>query len=255
MHYTVDSLLTTIGQRPAFPKDGATKGELLEFGPRYVAWLKVLDDVAATVKAAGEREAAEAERNKPTNYRTDARDDAAEMADNFIDEIVEQLADKGEASDDYNNDYPGGDSYHHETHVDRSYNVKESIELLDQLSDYEETDSGLWEGQEPEEVFGTKAAYTYGAAVSSFFGSLIEEINSAYDDSSAVLDVNDAYEDVEEAKALLAKLEAGEVAETDDDCQRQKAIVLAVIAGKDGDDARKEQIKKLVEETIAANKG
>lgn len=64
----------------------------------------------------------------------------------LIDTRVEQLVESGEASDDLLNDYPNGDSYHHESHVDRSYSVTEAAEILDAYSDYEETDSGLWEG-------------------------------------------------------------------------------------------------------------
>jgi len=111
------------------------------------------------------------------NYRANARLDAIDMVRNYEDQIVEQLVDRGEASDDYNNDYPGGDSYHHEQHVDKSYSLLEAATLLDQLSDHEETDSGLWEGQLPREAITAQAAYTYGNAVSSFWSELLKAIN------------------------------------------------------------------------------
>lgn len=140
-----------------------------------------------------------------TNYHKEAEDDAKQMVIEFSDQIVEKLIDDGEASDDLNNDYSGGDSYHHETHVDRSYSLLEAAILLDQLSEFEETDSGLWEGQEPREAIATQAAYTYGSAVYSEWVDFIREIN---DEAREVLDDfagrNDALEDE------LAQLDAEE---------------------------------------------
>jgi hypothetical protein len=188
---------------------------------------------------------------KADDYAADAKSDAVDMAEHFLDEIVDQLFDDGKASNDYNNDYDGGDSYHHESHVDKHYHWKEAAELLSQLSEHEETDSGLWEGCDWEKVLQAKAAYTYGNAVTSEWFELIEKINDAFDDASAVLGENDAYADADAAKALRSQLEHGEVAESDENCEMQLAIVQAVIDGNDGDEARKEQIKKLVNQAIA----
>lgn len=113
------------------------------------------------------------------NYASDAEDDARETVDYFSDEIVEQLVDRGNASDDLFNDYGGGDGYHHETHVDRSYSLLEAATLLDQLSEHEETDSALWEGQDPRDAVATQAGFTYGNAVLSEWNDLIREINDA----------------------------------------------------------------------------
>ena len=115
------------------------------------------------------------------DYRQNARDDAQETGLEFLDQIVEQLEEKGEASDDLYNDYDGGDAWHHESHVDRWYNLTEAAELLDQLCDYTETDSGLWEGLEPRQAIGRQAAHTYGNAVYSEWIDLINAINDEYD--------------------------------------------------------------------------
>ena len=80
-----------------------------------------------------------------SNYIANAASDAAETVLNYEDEILEQLLDAGEASDDLLNDYPNGDAWHHESHVDRDYNLQEAALLLGELRDYEETDSGLWQ--------------------------------------------------------------------------------------------------------------
>lgn len=140
-----------------------------------------------------------------SNWLNDARTDAADTANEFIDTIVDEYVDHGEVSDDLLNDYPGGDSYHHETHVDKSYDLSEAAELLEELDDYEETDEGLWQGQKPREAISTQAAFTYGNAVMSLFRDLVKEINdddnlqelkSAYDNVA-----DDVGEEIEEAEA------------------------------------------------------
>jgi hypothetical protein len=156
-------------------------------------------------------------------YLSDARSDAVDTVGNFLDEVVEQLIDKGEASDDLFNDYPSGDEYHHQSHVDKYYRLSEAAELLDELSRYEETDSGLWEGLEPCRAIAAQAAYTYGSAVLAMWSELISEING--DDEAetirdAVVNLADwegedeadrgekpetAYDTSEEAKAALEK--------------------------------------------------
>ena len=74
--------------------------------------------------------------------------------------------------------------------------------MLCQLRDYEETDSGLWEGQDPEKAIATKAAFTFGAAVAGNFRELIEHINAEYE---KILDVADEFEfELTEEQAVLA---------------------------------------------------
>jgi len=116
------------------------------------------------------------------NYRDLAESDAKSAVSNFRDEIVEMLLDDGKASDDLLNDYPNGDSYHHESHTDKWYNLQEAAAVLDQLDDFEETDSGLWQGQDMKTALGTCAAFTYANAVYSEWHDLIEKINDRAED-------------------------------------------------------------------------
>jgi len=117
-----------------------------------------------------------------SNYRQDAKDDAENTALNFQGEIVEMLIEKEEASDDLYNDYPNGDAWHHENHVDVAYSLQEAAELLGELYYCEEEDSGLWEGQPPRQAISTQAAFTYGNAVMEAWQTLITEINSQFED-------------------------------------------------------------------------
>lgn len=112
------------------------------------------------------------------NYLDDAKSDAQETCNNFIDKIVEFYNDNGTVSDDLLNDYPAGDSYHHENHIDKYYDLIDAADLLNQLSGYNETDKGLWEGLEPEKAICSQAAYTYGNTVYHLFTEIIEQINN-----------------------------------------------------------------------------
>ena len=130
-----------------------------------------------------------------TNYLREAADDAADTVRNFADEILEQLLDDGKASDDLLNDYPDGDSWHHESHVDKWYSMIDAAILIDQLDEFEETDSGLWQGQSFKDAISTCAAFTYGNAVYSAWRELIEKIN---EEASDIIDDYDTQiEDLE----------------------------------------------------------
>lgn len=184
------------------------------------------------------------------SYLDEAKSDAQTTAQEFLDEIVESYVDNdGEASDDFLNDY--SDSYHHENHVDKDYTLQEAAELLDDLSDYEETDSGLWQGLEPRRAISCQAAYTYGNAVMSLWADLIKEIN----DDSDLTDLMSEYEGVEDAvqtewdeaeETYNAEQEGKEepgVFEEPFDCQEEE---------DKRKDAIKEQIKKRIEEIVNA---
>ncbi len=112
------------------------------------------------------------------DYRRNAESDAWETCHEFLDDMIEQAIDNGAISNDLLNDYGNGDSYHHESHVDKDYDLQEAAELLDQLDDYEETDTGLWEGQEPRRAIATQAAFTYGSAVYSAWLDCVDNMNN-----------------------------------------------------------------------------
>lgn len=163
------------------------------------------------------------------SYREDAASDAAETVHNFEDEILEQLLDKGEASDDLNNDYPNGDAWHHECHVDKDYSLQEAADLLDDLSEHEETDSGLWEGLEPRRAIAAQAAYTYGNAVYSEWRDLIEKIND---------EASDIIEEYDEKVAEAEKREWDEDA-TDEEIEENPDVA-------DLEEEKKEALRKMI---------
>lgn len=128
----------------------------------------------------------------PTDYAREAEEDAAMLiTDYFMDEIIDQIIDQGEASADINNDYGNGDSIFHEVIVDRSYSLTDAAELLSQLYNYTEGDSGLWEEEtDIDRIAEIQAAFTYGNAVWAELDDLITDINNEVDD----IKINAAYE-------------------------------------------------------------
>lgn len=112
-----------------------------------------------------------------TDYVAQARTDAADTARHFEADILRMLCDDGAASADLNNDYPDGDGWHHENHVDRDYSLTNAADVLDQCDQWEETDNGLWHGLEPRKAVAVQAAYTYGACVYSHWDDLITSVN------------------------------------------------------------------------------
>lgn len=141
-----------------------------------------------------------------TNYREEAADDAKRMVTEFIDEILLAIINDGEASTDLYNDYSNGDSYHHETHIDKEYDLMEAAQLLDDLNEFEETDSGLWQSLEPRQAIGAHAAYTYGNAVYDFWRRIVTQINEDVDGFVFDYDDNDGVTVSEACKSRLKGL-------------------------------------------------
>ena len=131
------------------------------------------------------------------DWNKECVEDAKMFIGNFESEIVDQLMDKNEASTDLYNDYPNGDSFIHETYVDKEYNLRESAAILETFDN--ETDSGLWEGLEPRKAISAQAAFTYGNAVGVEIRRLIESINTDFEnmenkDEASALEVVKKYE-------------------------------------------------------------
>jgi hypothetical protein len=175
------------------------------------------------------------------NWSASADSDARDAIEYFLDEIVSRAFDDRD-------EVPTGidewsDSYHHETHIDRSYSLMEAAEVLDQLSQYEETDSGLWEGQEPQEAVITQAAFTYAHAVYSEFRTMMEGVNEAL--SEVFPEMADEEEKREERKQ---DLEAGK-AEADEASLKEIEEELARLEDETAFEKRwKKKIKRAVEE-------
>lgn len=173
---------------------------------------------------------------------TDASNDADKTVRHFADEILEQLLNDGKASDDLLNDYPNGYSWHHESHVDKDYNLHDAADVLDQFSDHEETNSGLWGGLEPRRAVAAMAAYTYGNAVYNEWREKIEQINQEAE--MIIDDFDNQSRDLESEIADLNDQANGALAE---DAERYRHDAEHKQLDLDGlDDKKKEALRKLI---------
>jgi hypothetical protein len=183
-----------------------------------------------------------------TNYLRETANNAADTVRNFADEILEQLLDDGKASDDLLNDYPNGDAWHHENHVDKWYSIIDAATLIDQLDEFEETDSGLWEGQSFKEAIGTCAAFTYGNAVMSEWHDLIEKIN---EEAEGIIDeydgqIADLEAEIDDLETLADAADTEEGQEQRDEIERKRGDLESPQAEK------KAALEKLIQETADA---
>lgn len=107
--------------------------------------------------------------------------DAQDIISNYIEEIAKMLIDDGEASTDLYNDYRNMDANISESDS-YGHNPSDAIEIIDELSEFEEEDSGLWEGcSDYSEILNAIAHYTYTNAVYHEIESMIESINDTID--------------------------------------------------------------------------
>jgi Skp family chaperone for outer membrane proteins len=120
--------------------------------------------------------------------------------------------------------------------------------LIDQLDEFEETDSGLWEGQSFKEAIGTCATFTYGNAVMSEWHDLIERIN---EEAESIIDeydgqIADLEAEIDDLETLAdaADTEAGQ--EQRDEIERKRGDLESLQAKK------KAALEKLIAETADA---
>ena len=110
--------------------------------------------------------------------------DAQDIISNYIEEIAKMLIDDGEASTDLYNDYNNMDANISESDS-YGHNPSDAIEIIDELSEFEEEDSGLWEGcSDYSEILNAKAHYTYTNALYHEIESMIENINDIIDNNT-----------------------------------------------------------------------
>lgn len=116
--------------------------------------------------------------------------DAQDIISNYIEEIAEMLIDDGEASTDLYNDYNYMDSRISESD-DYWRNREEAIETIDELSEFEEKESGLWKKcGDYRDILNAIAHYTYINALYHEIKSMIENINDTLD-SDTITDIED----------------------------------------------------------------
>lgn len=90
-------------------------------------------------------------------------DDAKEwLKDNPDEDLLTRFEEDEDAEPFYLHEFVDGRGYF--IYLD-SESIKDAIDCLDQLEDWEETDEGLWEGQDFREEINSRAFWTYKNAL------------------------------------------------------------------------------------------
>ena len=124
----------------------------------------------------------EKEQKEEKDYAEMAKRDALEGAKYAFDRMVDDVMKKGQVSGDPRDywEFEAGTVY---------YSSHDAVEVLEQLLEHQETDSGLWDGAEPLEAVRIMAAYTYGNAVYEEGRKLLGSIQYAVDELRDALNI------------------------------------------------------------------
>ena len=109
-------------------------------------------------------------------YDAEVRTEAVDFIDEMLDEFIEAMQNES----DYFFEGDVEDRFF-ENVGDRSYTLTDAAFVIEN-SDNVETDSGLWEGQEPAEALETQAAFTFSNDVRSEVEEIYESVKSEYDE-------------------------------------------------------------------------
>ncbi len=146
-------------------------------------------------------------------YEKTIEEEARSFLSDHEDMFVEALVDE---SDFDRNDINDLDQSWHECITDRAYTVEDANWICSN-SDNEETDSGLWEGQDHQTAMSTKAAYTFSSDVwfkceeiyneelKEVYDERLEEAEAAYDEAFEAYEDEDNNEVVKEPKEVNSK--------------------------------------------------
>lgn len=111
-------------------------------------------------------------------YWDEAKREARKIFHYLSDEIVaEIMEEKGPIEKVRIADFPSGDQY--APGDDQNYSLIEAAKSIEELNQFEETDSAYWEGQDIRRAFRTVASLTYRNAVNYFFTGMIDVLNDA----------------------------------------------------------------------------
>ena len=110
------------------------------------------------------------------HYSDEVRKEAVDFIDEMFDEFIEAMQNE----EDYFFSDCSVDDRFFECVGDRAYTLTDAAFVIEN-SDNVETDSGLWEGQDPIDAICTQAAYTFSNDVRIEVEEIYEDVKSEYD--------------------------------------------------------------------------
>lgn len=147
-----------------------------------------------------------------SNYQERLNNDAEDFINNYIDEIIEEVK---EGNFDLH-DFCFYDGKLDE-HVDEYLDLQEAVDIIENCNN-EESDSGLWEGQQPEEALKTKAMFSYRLDV---YEEVAEVLSDKLEEYAS--DLEDQVNGLEADKKVLEE-ELEDLEELDEEDQDEDRI-------------------------------
>lgn len=135
------------------------------------------------------------------NYNVDIEKEAKEFMQEIEDELKEAIK---EDLDFDRNDIDALDTRFHEEITDRGYTLSDATFVIEN-ADNVETDSGLWETQQPEDAIRTKAAYSFSNDVWFKCEELYKDIKEDFEEAIDEFELSEDSEFFEEAQNILLK--------------------------------------------------
>jgi len=124
------------------------------------------------------------------SYDTIIEREAVDFIAEQSDTIIGMLKDDS----DFDRNYDNLDRAWHENITDRAYSTEDANFIINESSNVE-SDSGLWEGQDPDDALRTQAAYTFSNDVWQEAERLYDGIKSTVDDALEDVTIEDSPED------------------------------------------------------------
>ena len=131
------------------------------------------------------------------DYEKDVEDEAKDFLSEYKDDLKRAIKEEKEFD---RNDIEVLDDAFHENITDRAYSPEDAVFILEHC-DNEETDSGLWEGQDWRDELSTRAAFSFSSDVWFKCEQIYNEIKEEYESQRNTED-----EDSEENDKLLDQL-------------------------------------------------
>lgn len=156
------------------------------------------------------------------DYQDDIEQEARDFIQGIRDDVVGAMVEGHEWD---RNDIDNLDESFDESITDRAYTLQDAAYIIAECEN-EETDSGLWEGQQPEDAIQTKAAFSFSLDVWFKCEEMYKELIDTYEEAVEERDKKEGdATDQELAQSVFDAWEREQTTEPVEDKQEQKRLI------------------------------
>lgn len=122
----------------------------------------------------------------PEEIKQQVSEAARKAVEHFLDELVEDVVESQGVRTAMSVEVSyWDDQYIYNHFVDRNWTLRDAVDLVEELAFHVETNSDLWDGQDPSEALKIQAAHTFANAAESEFKDKMGDVNVAVTDAVA----------------------------------------------------------------------